>query len=321
MILSNLQLENDTNYVSRFDNLTYKCSILVIMPIQLRPLVRYCHSDGSILVGNYQNEYFNEMYPDNVIKLDRNNLPKSLVNPKMELDFNLELRDEINTHVKTCVYAVAETGDPCLVNSFFLGDTDIVFKENDEIFLKQCNFTVDRTEYTNETSIKNTIYVCGTQLPNPRRIETFIKVSLSRASSCLIIVLLIMNANKKKLQSLADKMTYAYCITMALVYGAFEMRRHPRWCLFTEEAMHYFFLSHFVWFLAMSYELWNVICRLSVKFQSASGKSHTKRFIIYCLICWIAPLPVIPLTLYYRRFVNIPTNCPSIPGYKISRLV
>ncbi|XP_065211741.1 uncharacterized protein LOC135839584 [Planococcus citri] len=318
MILSNLKVANGTALVSEFNNLTYKCTLLVQMPSILKPLVRYCRSNVTTQIASDKDGSAGKtIYANNLIKLDRNNLPQNLINPEKEVNFTRKFRNEINNHVKTCVYSATISGDACLVNSFFLADTEVVFMKNDEIYVKKYNATFDQTEYTNETSLKNIVYVCGTELPDRRKITTFVKVFLSRFSTFCILLLLIMNAKKKKLQSLSDKMTYAYCITMLLVYGAFEMHRHPSWCLFTEEAMHYFFLSHFIWFLAMSYELWNVICRLSVKFQSASGKSHTKRFVVYCLICWITPLPVIPLTMYYRRFVNIPTNCPSIPGYKI----
>ncbi|XP_065210694.1 uncharacterized protein LOC135838835 [Planococcus citri] len=328
LVLSNMTMnENHTQLVSVVNGSLYLCYIVPKLLINHIPAIRYCRPNSNLRLCSdcERNIPTNSCTAKSNVN-SKNTLTLSWEEPKLPIVYTCDdVPDDVYERQKFCeanidhCFSRNAAKELCLVNSHF-EPHEYKFNKDGSIYIEKYQATFPSWDYLNTTA-PGVIYICGPTIPRSDEDESFTKLRviltkiLTKFSIFFLIIYLAINANTKKLQSLLNKMLFSFCFTLLLLYVAYEISLLVENCSIASAVIHYLTLSCITWLLITSYDFWRVICFSSTKLQTVAGKTHLKRYLLYCFFGWISPCFIMAVAMYFELALNRIIPCYLKPGY------
>lgn len=206
----------------------------------------------------------------------------------------------------------------CLLDRFFHLNDDIMYLNNETIYIKTLDISYPESEYLQMDN--STVYVCGHDIPltpfqaflgtlDDWMAEIMLKISMI----CLLIHLFIFQ-QLPQMKNLSGKNLASLCATLLVTFFCFDIGPRLNDCQITAIILHYSWLSCFTWSFIMSYDCWRSVYLATKQFQRVSG-GHSARFSIYVAISCIIPLLIVGVALYVELSPSEVIGCDKKLGY------
>ncbi len=145
---------------------------------------------------------------------------------------------------------------------------------------------------------------------------TTIMAILLDISIFFIILHLIVFYQLPEVRNLPGKNLAAFCGTLLSYYTCCEISLIAHGCQLMALFCHLMLISIYSWMLVLSYDCWLSIRQATKNLQPISRK-HTRRFLVYCFICWLAIPTIVVVTALYFQIApedTISFYMKSMPG-------
>ncbi|XP_065204560.1 uncharacterized protein LOC135834571 [Planococcus citri] len=240
------------------------------------------------------------------------NWPMNLLNftlPCLTAEFRKSRQNRLNS----CQY-VRNNGRICTSMWLIIEGLDFWVDKNDDIrlFNESFRYKFDQSEYTLERGADNVVYVCEKIVKN-YKVRYWVKIVTLVCSVVFVITYLVLNFNKRYLQSFPNKIIYSYSLGLMMMYIFLTWA----YFLFIESCILFFlaqfsWLFHFFWTVIISLEFCGLTyCTLRKRRVTISAQH--KKYLIHCFFGYILPI-IIPV-IYFLILETPENKCPPVQGY------
>ncbi len=169
-----------------------------------------------------------------------------------------------------------------------------------EIPCRSSIFTAPLIQAKNDTNATSESDALSEHIVSDRSVSTIIIAAFLNISIFFLVLHLIIFQQLTEKRNLPAKNLAAFCGTLLLYYMCYEIAIVYRGCKVMALFCHLLLISCYTWMLILSYDCWHGVYLATKNLRQRSGK-QTKRFLIYCFVCWLGvPTIIVVMALYFR---------------------
>lgn len=294
--------ESKSKFISIFNDSTYQCDVLRVLPTHLKSHVEGCPSSVHKEAGTI--EFRKIIFSHFNVQNHSNQLEDQFCSAATDLEMD-----------SFCDYR-NQYGESCSKNVFLNQSDDSVCNSDGYFWSESSEGGGTWSECSNHTSKENTFYVCGpTEAQVYKKIKKTIFKIMDYVSTFLLFLYLVISTNKQNLRSLPKRVFYSYSISLWALYLCDFILKHVELCVTKYYLFFYVWLSHSFWILITSFDLWRIVYS-SLKLKRICVEGQTIRFLGYCFLGW--GLPAILLAGLFPTLEDVQKSwsCPFVTGFQ-----